>query len=74
MKKDIIYTKMLNKISLKHTYIHKIRNKTLKRPDYYFDKTLQRYNIKRLYQLKDAEESKKYNLTLKDLNDIIKYL
>ena len=74
MKKDIIYTKMLNKISLKHTYIHKTRDKTLKRPDYYFDTTLQRYNIQRLYQLKDVEETKKYNLTLKELNDIIKYL
>ncbi len=73
-KRDIIYTKMLNKISLKYTYIQKLREKTIKNPEYYFDQTFQRYNIQRLYQLQDAEEAKKYDLTLKQLNDMIKYL
>lgn len=73
-KKEILYTKMLNKISLKYTYIQKLREKTIKNPEYYFDQTFQRYNIKRLYQQQDAEEAKKYDLTLKQLNDMIKYL
>ena len=71
---DIIYTKMLNKISLKHTYIQKLRLKTMKKSEYYFDKTLQKYNNQRLYHLQDADEAKKYGLVLKQLNDIIKYL
>ena len=73
-KKEIIYTKILNKISLKYTYIQKLREKTIKKPRYYFDKTMQRYNNLRLYELQDAEEAKKFGLTLKQLNDIIKYL
>jgi len=74
-KKEIVYTKMLNKISLKYTYIQKLREKTMKKnPEYFFDKTLQRYNNERLYYLNDDNESKKYGLTFKQLNDMIKYL
>lgn len=73
-QKEIIYTKMLNKISLKHTYIHKLREKTIKQSEYYFDETFQRYNILRLYQTKDSDEAKKVGLTIKQLNDMIKYI
>lgn len=73
-QKDIIYTKMLNKISLKYTYMQKIREKTLKKSEYYFDQTFQRYNIKNLYNTKNAEEALKYGLTVKQLNDMIKYI
>lgn len=73
--KEIVYTKMLNKISLKYTYIQKLREKTTRKiPEYFFDKTLQRYNNQRLYDLQDPVEAQKYGLTLKQLNDIIKYL
>jgi guanylate kinase len=73
-QKDIVYTKMLNKISLKYTYMQKMREKTLKKPEYYFDQTFQRYNIKNLYNTKNAEEAVKYGLTVKQLNDMIKYI
>ncbi len=75
--KEISYTKLLNKISLKHTYIQKLRDKTIKQnitSEYYFDHTLQKFNIKRLYNLKSVEEASKYGLTLKELNDMIKYI
>lgn len=73
-QKDIVYTKMLNKISLKYTYMQKMREKTLKKPEYYFDQTFQRYNIKNLYNTKNAEEAVKSGLTVKQLNDMIKYI
>lgn len=73
-QKEVIYTKMLNKISLKYTYIQKLRGKTLKQSEYYFDEAFQRYNIKYLYQTKDAVEASKYGLTVKQLNDMIKYI
>lgn len=72
--KEIAYTKMLNKISLKHTYIQKLKERTIKKPEYYFDQTFQRYNIKYLHQAKNADEAQKYELTLKQLNDMIKYI
>lgn len=74
LQKEIIYTKMLNKISLKYTYIQKLREKTIKNSEYYFDSTLQKYNIKRLYKLQNENEATKYNLTLKQINDMIKYI
>lgn len=71
-KKEIIYTKMLNKISLKYTYIQKLRDKLLKNPnvEFYFDRTIQRFSIKKWIDLKDD----KHEFTLKELNDMIKYI
>lgn len=73
-KKEMIYTKMLNKISLQHTYIHKLQDKTMKKSDYYFDKTLQQYTIASLYKSQNMDQLSANGLTIKELNDMIKYI
>jgi hypothetical protein len=72
----IMYTMLLNKTSLRHTYIHKYRQKIMIKPDInlYFDRNRVSKIIDNYTDDKSDEYLKNYGWTIKDIEDLKKIL